>query len=130
MSDLTNSLSMSASGLRAQAGRLNTISQNIANADTPGYRRKLTSFEAVFDPRSGQSTVHARSAGLDQTALTEIYDPSHPLADETGSYWGSNVSLMVEMADAREAQRGYEANLRSFDNARQMTKSLLELLRR
>ena len=130
MTDLSTSLSMSASGLRAQAGRLNNISQNIANADTPGYRRKLTSFENIVDPQSGEVTVQARSAGLDQSNLTVIHDPSHPLADSAGNYDGSNVSLMVELADAREAQRGYEANLRSFDNARQMTKSLLDLLRR
>jgi len=130
MYDLATSLIMSASGLKAQAGRLNTISQNIANADTPGYHRKMTRFEAVLDPVSGQPSVIASSAGLDQSALAMIYDPSHPLADENGNYEGSNVSLMVEMADAQEAQRSYEANLRSFDNARQMTKSLLELLRR
>lgn len=130
MSDLSSSLIMSASGLKAQANRLNNISQNIANADTPGYRRKMTSFETVFDPMSGQASVLARSGGLDQSQLSVIHDPTHPLAGEDGTYEGSNVSLMVEMADAREAQRGYEANLRSFDNARQMTKSLLDLLRR
>ncbi|MCE8421855.1 flagellar basal body rod protein FlgC, partial [Rhodovulum sulfidophilum] len=37
---------------------------------------------------------------------------------------------VVEVADAREAQRSYEANLRMFDQARQMTQSLLDLLRR
>ncbi len=121
---------MSASGLKAQAARLNTVSQNIANVDTPGYRRKLTSFENVLNPESGMPKVQAMSAGLDQSSLTVIHDPSHPLADENGNYDGSNVDLTIELADAREAQRGYEANLRSFDNARQMTKSLLDLLRR
>ena len=37
---------------------------------------------------------------------------------------------MVEIADAREANRCYEANLRMFDQARQMASSLLDLLRR
>jgi len=52
------------------------------------------------------------------------------MADETGYYDGSNVDLVIEIADAREAQRSYEANLRMFDQARQMSQSLFELLRR
>jgi len=34
------------------------------------------------------------------------------------------------MADAREAGRSYEANLAMFDQARQMSQSLIDLLRR
>jgi flagellar basal-body rod protein FlgC len=67
---------------------------------------------------------------LDQSELVSIYDPGHPLADETGHYDGSNVDLVIEIADAREAQRSYEANLRMFDQTRQMTQSLFDLLRR
>ena len=59
-----------------------------------------------------------------------IYDPGNPLAGADGSYLGSNVDLVVEIADAREANRSYEANLKMFDQARQMASSLLGLLRR
>ncbi len=52
------------------------------------------------------------------------------MADPNGYYDGSNVDLVVEIADAREAQRSYEANLRMFDQARQMSSALLDLLRR
>jgi flagellar basal-body rod protein FlgC len=52
------------------------------------------------------------------------------MADETGNYLGSNVDLVIELADAREAQRSYEANLRVFDQVRQMSSSLNDLLRR
>ncbi|NKW79061.1 flagellar basal body rod protein FlgC, partial [Rhodobacteraceae bacterium R_SAG7] len=44
MSDFSKSLSVTASGLRAQAARLTHVSENISNADTPGYRRKTVSF--------------------------------------------------------------------------------------
>ena len=67
---------------------------------------------------------------LDRRDLVRIYDPGHPLADESGHFDGSNVDLVIEIADAREAQRSYEANLRLFDQARQMTQSLFEILRR
>jgi flagellar basal-body rod protein FlgC len=67
---------------------------------------------------------------LDQGELTRVFDPSHPLSDTTGHYEGSNVNLVVEIADAREAQRSYEANLKMFEQARQMSSSLNDLLRR
>ena len=50
--------------------------------------------------------------------------------DRTATTTGSNVDLVVEIADAREANRSYEANLKMFDQARQMASSLLDLLRR
>lgn len=67
---------------------------------------------------------------LDPSDLPQVYDPSHPMADDTGHFLGSNVDLLIEIADAREAQRSYEANLKMFDQARTMSSSLLDLLRR
>lgn len=126
MSDLLKALSYSASGMEAQAMRLRHVSENISNADTPGYHRKLVSFAEEV----GSGEVRAGKVRLDQSPLQNIYDPGHPLADETGHYDGSNVDLVIEIADAREAQRSYEANLRLFDQARQMTAGLFELLRK
>lgn len=127
MSDLLNTMSASVSGMAAQAARLRLASENIANADTPGYRRKLIPFEQVVD---GAGAVRTGAVHLDTSNLERVYEPSHPMAGEDGYYEGSNVNLMIEIADAREAQRSYEANLRMFDQARQMKSSLLELLRR
>ena len=126
MSDLLKSLSYAASGMEAQAMRLRHVSENIANADTPGYHRKIVSFQEEM--QTGQLKVGPVT--LDRGELLRVYDPGHPLADETGHYDGSNVDLVIEIADAREAQRSYEANLRMFDQTRQMTQSLFDLLRR
>lgn len=125
MSDLIRTLSLSASGMEAQAMRLRHVSENIANADTPGYHRKTIAFRELAEGLVAPGPVR-----LDRSALRDIYDPGHPLADETGHFEGSNVDLVIEIADAREAQRSYEANLRMFDQARQMAQSLFELLRR
>ena len=126
MSDLLASLSFAASGMESQAARLQHVSENIANADTPGYRRKVIGFQAAMD----SGLVETTRVQLDQSPLTSIYDPGNPLADAAGNYDGSNVDLVIEIADAREAQRSYEANLKMFDQARQMTQSLFDLLRR
>jgi flagellar basal-body rod protein FlgC len=125
MTDILGSFGISASGMQAQAARLRHLSENIANADTPGYHRKTLAFHEI---ESGG--VEAGRVRLDRSDLPRIYDPGHPMADESGNYLGSNVDLIVEIADAREAQRSYEANLKLFDQSRQMAQGLLELLRR
>ena len=116
--------------MRAQTDRLRLVSENIANADTPGYRRKITTFEEVVSAGSKTGQVTTGPVELDRSALERVYDPSHPLAGDDGYFDGSNVDLVYEIADAREAQRSYEANLRMFDQARKMRSSLFELLRR
>ncbi|WP_170373240.1 flagellar basal body rod protein FlgC [Ruegeria arenilitoris] len=128
MSDFSKSLAVTAGALRAEAARLRHVSENISNADTPGYRRKSVPFETV--QKDGTDLVQAGRVRLDRRALPRIYDPGHPMADASGYYAGSNVDLMVEIADAREAQRSYEANLKMFDQTRQMSASLMELLRK
>lgn len=54
--DLLKTLTIAASGLRARAGRMRIISENIANADsTPQradadpYRRKIPTFRSELD---------------------------------------------------------------------------------
>lgn len=126
MSDLMQSLGYAASGMEAQATRLRHLSENISNADTPGYRRKLV----TFHEEASRGQVTTGPVMLDPSPLTRVYSPGHPLADDSGHYDGSNVDLVIEMADAREASRSYEANLRIFDQARSMAANLLELLRR
>jgi len=59
-----------------------------------------------------------------------MFEPNHPLADGAGYVEMSNVDMMIELADAREAGRSYEANLSTFKQATQMYSSLLSLLRR
>lgn len=124
MTEFSDALSVASSGMRAQATRLRHVSENIANADTPGYRRKTVPFAEVA---KGVETGHVR---LDSGDLSRIHDPAHPMADATGHYDGSNVDLMIEIADAREAQRSYEANLKLFDQVRRMSSSLMDLLRK
>ncbi len=129
MSDLMKTMAASASGMAAQSARLRVVSENIANTDTPGYRRKMIPFERLA-AAPGIEGVQAGRMQLDRTELTKVRDPAHPMAGPDGMYDGSNVNLMIEIADAREAQRSYEANLRMFDQARKMTASVLDLLRR
>lgn len=130
MTEPISPLRLSASGMQAQAERLRRTAENIANTDTPGYRRKLVAFDEAIQSGRRTGEVEASRTILDRTELPRIYDPSHPMADEAGYYLGSNVNLVIEIADSREASRSYEANLKMFELTRQMGSSLLELLRR
>lgn len=129
MNDFAKALSVTSSGLKAQATRLRHLAENISNADTPGYRRKLVPFETAFNAGSGVSKVETGRVQLDRSTLERVYDPAHPMADDSGYFDGSNVDLMIELGDAREAQRSYEANLKVFEQTRKMSSSLMDLLR-
>lgn len=125
-----SAVQISASALRAQGVRLRHISENIANADTPGYRRKLVSFEPDRDFGRDTGAVQASRTRHDRRELPQVFDPGHPMASGDGYYLGSNVDLVVEVADAREASRSYEANLKMFEQSREMSAQLLDLIRR
>jgi flagellar basal-body rod protein FlgC len=130
MSDFSSAMNAAASGMQAQSARLRLSTENIANADTPGYRRKTVSFEETMGAFGDERAVATGPVQLSDAELERVLDPSHPLAGEDGYYESSNVNLVVEIADAREAGRSYEANLKMFDQARQMAASVLDLLRR
>ena len=130
MTEPISPLRLAASGMRAQSERLRHSAENVANADTPGYRRKLVAFEEAVEYGRPTGEVQAGRVQLDRSTLPRIHDPAHPMADAEGYYDGSNVDLVIELADAREAGRSYEANLRMFEQSRQMSGALLDLIRR
>ncbi|MGF1554257.1 MAG: flagellar basal body protein [Paracoccaceae bacterium] len=130
MDDLKRAMTTLASAMDAQSLRLRLVSENVANAEVPGYRRKLVPFEAAVARESGAMTVRAGRVRLDRTALARVHDPGHPLAGADGLRPGSNVDPLIEIADAREAHRSYEASLSLYQEARAMRRGLLDLLRR
>ena len=134
--ELKNAMKISASGMRAQGERLKTIAENLANADsmakTPGgdpYRRKVVSFKSELDRASGASMVKAQKPVADRSDFELKYDPGHPAANSDGYVKMPNVKTVIEMADMREAQRTYEANVNAVDTAKQMINRTIDLLR-
>lgn len=131
MNEFQATFSQAAKGMAAQSHRLRVLSENMANIDTPGYHRKMVTFRNVFDINTPKENgVSVDSVILDQRALKQVFDPSHPLASEAGYVAMSNVDMLTEITDAREAQRTYEANLNVFDQARRMYNGVLDLLKR
>lgn len=130
MDDLVRAMGTAASGMDAQSLRLRLVSENISGADVPGFRRRLVAFETMMDGDAGTMRVRPGPLRLDRTPVDRVLEPGHPMADGAGMRPGSNVDPIIELADAREASRAYEANINLFEQARRMRGSLLDLLRR
>lgn len=136
MDALSAALKVAATGLTAQSERLRVVSENLANAQstgqTPGadpYRRKTISFAAEFDRPTGAATVEVVSIGRDDSAFPLEFQPGNQAADDAGYVKMPNVNVLLEMADMRESNRSYEANLQVIKQARELITMTIDLLK-
>ena len=133
--DFSTSMTVAASGLRAQSERMKIIAENIANANstspTPGadpYRRKIATQQNNFDRELGANLVTSGKPLSDQSAFHSQYDPGNPTADKQGYVKLPNVDPLIEIMDMKEAQRSYEADLTVMDSTKQMLAKTVDLL--
>lgn len=134
--DFIKSIAIAASGLRAQAGRMRILSENIANADSTGqtpaddpYRRRIPTFTSTLDRALDARTVALGPVAVDQAKFIEKYQPGHPAANALGYVKFPNVNSLIEQTDMREAQRSYEANVNVIGAARRMISRTLDILK-
>ena len=133
--DFLKSIAVAASGLRAQAGRMRIISENIANADDtasqPGgepYRRKIATFRSEMDRALDANVVSLGRVRTDQSSFRMKLEPGNPAADANGYVRYPNVNPLIEMTDMRDAQRSYEANVNVITATRRMIQRTLSIL--
>lgn len=124
------------SSLQAQAIRMRVISENIANAVTtarsPGedpFARKTVTFGDELSRLDGARYVTIRRIGRDQTPFRIVRDPGNPAADSKGDVKMPNVDPVVELADLRDANHGYQAGLQVIRQARELFSMTLDLLK-
>ena len=140
LSKLFSTADISASGMSAERMRMETVANNIANAnstrsaDGGPYRRKHLVFSSMVDSANASSTtglkgVQVMSQQSDDTPFPEVYSPGHPDADENGIVRMPNVKLPNEMIDLITASRSYEANLKALTSFKEMVEQTLTLLR-
>ena len=133
---LQATLRIAGSGLEAQSVRLRVISENIANAqstgDTPGadpYTRQTVSFDSALDRSLGAPLVRVRTIGRDDAPYKVEHDPGNPAADAAGFVKLPNVDVLTELADMREANRTYEANLQVAKQSAELLGQTVSLLK-
>ena len=136
IADFARSMGIATSGLRAQAGRMRVISENIANADSTAstaggdpYRRKVPTFASALDRTLDAQVVSLGKVKPDPTAFRVKHEPGNPAADASGNVKYPNVNSLIEMTDMRDAQRSYEANLNIIGATRRMIQRTLDILK-
>ena len=134
--DFVKSLTIAASGLRAQLGRMRIISENIANVDSvaqsPGadpYRRRIVTFSSELDRSLDAHVVKIGAVETDNSDFLVKHEPGNPAADADGDVKYPNVNSLVEMTDLRDAQRSYEANLNVITATRKMLQRTVAMLK-
>ncbi|WP_305806711.1 flagellar basal body rod protein FlgC [Stenotrophomonas sp. YIM B06876] len=125
------------SAMTAQTVRLNTISSNLANAQSAAgneadtYRARKPVFSAINQAGSGDQLPGARVQVLDVIQSTEplrkVYEPGHPLANDQGEVFYPNVNPVAEMTDMLSASRAFETNVEVLSRVKSMQQSLLKL---
>lgn len=127
---LFDALDVSGSGLTAERLRMDTTAENLANAQTPGFRRKEVVVRERFDAQLGKAMgVQAVGVQEDPTPNRQVYDPSNPDADARGYVSRPAVDSVTEMTDLISASRGYDANVTAMQTAKQMWSRTLDILR-
>lgn len=145
-----SSLNISLSGMTAERFRMDIISQNVSRADDVAttaedvYKRQMVvfgedkTFKSVLRTKLGTGETHfhkyiqyrgvqAVKVVEDPTPAEPVYDPTHPLADEYGYIYESNVDVATEQLDAIEASNMYDANLSVYEAVKSMAQKALNI---
>ena len=116
-----NIMSISSAAMDAQTARINLAASNVANADTvdsspeKAFKAKRAVFKTVLEDQVylGSNLVKGgvQISGVkeDNTANPQRYEPNHPLANDEGFVFASNVNVMTEMVDMKAATRSFES---------------------
>jgi flagellar basal-body rod protein FlgC len=121
---LFNIFNVSGSAMSAQSQRLNTVSSNIANADSTTsatgqpYRAKQVVFSAAPVGAGDAKGVKVERVVEDQSPLKKVFDPKHPSADEEGYVTMPNVNVIEEMVNMISATRSYQTNVETMNSAK------------
>lgn len=131
----TDLINVATSALSAQGTRLRVVAENIANSSTvnaPGeepFRRKIVILEAVAGRRQEQPQVRVSEIVESDEDGSLKYEPSHPKANDQGYVLYPSISPIIEMADLRDAEKSYRANLQVVEGAKRLVRSAIDIIR-
>jgi flagellar basal-body rod protein FlgC len=127
-------IDVSRTGLGFNQHWMEVISHNVANINTitaPGEEPFRQRFVVArpngdeFTPSGSGVSVGAVVEDANDAALVDA--PGHPLADEDGRVQAPVVDLTGQLSDLIVAQRGYQANSRAINSAREAYASALRI---
>jgi flagellar basal-body rod protein FlgB len=117
--------------LKSQMGYLNqrqkVISQNVANADTPGYTpQDLKSFDKVLatqGPAAGQALVRTNAMHIEPARLKGAVAPAVNAPDSETRMDGNSVVLEEEMMKMAESRSDYDTATTLYEQAQSMLRT-------
>jgi flagellar basal-body rod protein FlgC len=130
-------LEVSGSALAAQSIRLNTISSNLANAESvsgsaeAAYKAKQPVFATMVDHalrgNSALAGVKVESVSTSNAPPRKEYAPDHSMADSDGFIYYSNVNTVEEMANMISASRSYQNSVEVMNTSKQLLMQTLNI---
>ena len=115
MDILSGALGISERALGVRSQRLEVLSRNIANADTPNYKAEELDFKAMLKETSREyiSATHAKH----YAALEEQPDDGKRFrVPFNSSFDGNTVEISVEQAQFGQAAAEYQTTLNFLEN--------------
>ncbi len=135
---LFDAMNIAASSLTAQTAKINTVAQNLANAETvasspeEAYTAQAPLFRAVLEGQIDPSD--SAQMGVVVEGLVEVggpanqeFNPDHPLADDDGYIYKPDISPATEMADLMQASRSFQNSIEAINTAKQLALRTLTL---
>lgn len=125
---------LAGSGMRAQSLRLNATASNLANADNvatrpeDAYRSRHPVFSSFMQGGTAEATG-VQVLGIVESAIEPVqrYEPAHPLADEAGYVYATNVNPIEEMVNMLSASRSYQSNVEILNTTKDLLLGTLRL---
>jgi flagellar basal-body rod protein FlgC len=130
---LSDIFTVSGSAMSAQAKRLNATASNIANADSATgptgqpYKAKQVVFATVPIGGIANSGVKVDRVVEDQSPPRMVYDPKHPMADQSGYVAMPNVNPVEEMVNMISASQSYQTNVETMNTAKTLLQKTLTI---
>ena len=119
---------ISGSAMSAQSLRLNTTASNMANAETvagseeEAYRARQTVFQSLLLDKARPAELGVSMLGIveSKAPVRLQYNPQHPMANDQGYVYTSNVNAVEEMVNMLSASRSYQNNVEVLNTSKEL----------
>ena len=133
MSQVFSTLGVATSGMGVYKTWLNAVADNVANIDdvsatnAPAFQERFVQVQAIDDATGTGGGAMVAGARFGDPNGRVSYEPNNPLADANGMVRRPDLDLSDQMVYMQLAQRGYQANVSSFEKAKEAYEAILSI---
>lgn len=121
------------SGMGAYKLWLDAVADNVSNIDNvsatdqAAFQERFVLVEAAQDATGRGTGVRVSGAAFGDPNGRLAYEPNHPLADANGMVRRPDIDMADQMVYLQVAQRGYQANINTFEKAKEAYEAALSI---